>query len=73
MEKDSLAAEHRNNVVKASATLMKDILEDGSTLLRWLKQKRILDAQQPTAVNVTSTTTNRVAPDLGPKDPLPFV
>ena len=46
MEKDSVAAERQYNVVRASATLMRDRLEDGAVLLRWLKQKRVLDAQQ---------------------------
>ena len=73
MEKDSVAVERRNNVVKANAALMRDRLEDGAALLRWLKQKRILDAQQPTAVIVTSIATNRVAPDPGPEDVLPSV
>ena len=44
MEKDSVAAERRYNVMKASAALMKDRPEDGATLLRWLKQKRVVDA-----------------------------
>ena len=73
MEKDLVAIEHRYNVVRASAPLMRDRPEDGAALLRWLKQKRVLDAQQPTVVDVTSTATNRVAPNLVPKDPLPFV
>ena len=44
MEKDSIAAERRYNVVKASATLLRDKPEEGAALLRWLKQKRVLDA-----------------------------
>ena len=73
MEKDSVATKRRNNDVKASAALMRNRLEDGVTLLHWLKQKYILNAQQPTTVNVTSTSTNRVAHDSGPEDPLPTV
>ena len=56
MEKNSIAVECRYNVVKASATLMRDKPKEGVALLRWLKQKRILDARQPTIVDVTSTT-----------------
>ena len=73
MEKDSVAIERRYNVVKASATLIRNRPEDGAALLRWLKQKRELDAQQPTAIDVTSTTTNRVALDPIPEDPLPSI
>ena len=73
MEKDSIATEGRYNVVKASVALMRDIPKDGAALLRWLKQKCVLDAQQPTPVHVTSTTTNRVAPNPIPEDPLPSV
>ena len=40
MEKDLVVTERRYNVVKASATLMKDRPEDGVVLLHWLKQKR---------------------------------
>ena len=71
MEKDSIAAERQYNVVKASATLMRDKLEEGAALLRWLKQKRVLDARQPTVVDGMSTATIRVAPNLVPEDPLP--
>ena len=71
MEKDSVAIERRYNVVKTTATLMRDKLEDGAALLRWLKQKRILDAQKATAVDVTSTSTNRGAPGPILEDPLP--
>ena len=71
MEKDSVAAERRYNVVKASAALMRDKPEDGAALLHLLKQKRVLDAQQPTVVNVTSIAMNKVAPDPVPEDPLP--
>ena len=71
MEKDSIATERRYNVVKASATLMRDKPEEGAALLRWLKQKRVLDARQPTVVDGTSTTTNRVALDHVPEDLLP--
>ena len=59
MEKDLVAMERRYNVVKASAALMRDKPEDGVALLRWLKQKRILDAQKATRVDVTSTSTER--------------
>ena len=38
-----------------------------------MKQKRVLDAQQPTAIHVTSTATNKVTSDLVPEDPLPSV
>ena len=71
IEKDSIAAERRYNVVKASATLMRDKPEEGAALLRWLKQKRVLDARQPTVVDGTSTAMMRVAPDPVPEDPLP--
>ena len=71
MEKDSIVAERRYNVVKTSATLLRDKLEEGAALLRWLKQKRVLDARQPTVVDGPSTATNRVAPDPVPEDPLP--
>ena len=71
MEKDSVATELRYNVVKASATLMRDKPKDGVALLRWLKQKRILDAQKATTVDVTSASTNREAPGLVLEDPLP--
>ena len=71
MEKDSVAAERRYNVVKASAALMKDKPEDGAALLCWLKQKRVLDAQQPTTVDVTSIAISTLAPNLIPEDPLP--
>ena len=73
MEKDSVVAKRRYNVVKANAALMRERPEDGVTLLRWLKQKRVLDAQQSIAVDVTSIGTNRVAPDPVLEDPLPFV
>ena len=36
-----------------------------------MKQNRVLDTQQPTAIGVTSTATNRVAPSL--EDPLSSV
>ena len=71
MEKDSVATERRYNVVKASAALMRDKPEDGATVLRWLKQKRILDAQKATAVDVTLASTSRGAPGPIPEDLLP--
>ena len=71
MEKDSVGTERRYNVVKASATLMRDKPKDGVALLRWLKQKRILDAQKGTAVDVTSTSTSRGASGAVLEDPLP--
>ena len=71
MEKDSVVAERRYNVVKASAALMRDKPEDGAALLHWFKQKHVLDTQQPTVVDVTSTGTNRVEHDPIPEDPLP--
>ena len=52
---------------------MRDRPKDGAALLCWLKQKRVLDAQQPTAVDVTSTTTNRIAANPVPEDSLPSV
>ena len=57
--------------MKASVALMRDKLEDGAALLRWLKQKCILDAQKATVVDVTSASTNRGAPGPIPEDPLP--
>ena len=45
IEKDSVATEHRYNVVKASAASMRNKPEDGATLLHWLKQNCVLDAQ----------------------------
>ena len=57
--------------MKASAALMRDKPKDGVALLRWLKQKRILDAQKAIAVDVTSTFTNRGALGLVPEDPFP--
>ena len=69
MEKHSVVIEHQYNVVKASAALMRDRPKDGAALLCWLKQKCILDAEQPTAVDVTSTSMNRIAPDPVPQDP----
>ena len=71
MEKDSVATERRYNVGKATAALMRDKPEDGAALLRWLKQKHILEAQKATAVDVTSAFTNRGAPGPIPEDPLP--
>ena len=53
MEKDLVATERQYNVVKASAALMRHKPEDGAALLRWLKQKHILDAKKATAVDVT--------------------
>ena len=57
--------------MKATAALMKDKPEDGAALLRWLKQKRILDAQKATVVDVTSASTNRGAHGPIPEDLLP--
>ena len=71
MEKDSVATKRRYNVMKASAALMRDKPKDGAALLRWLKQKRILDAQKATAIDVTSTSTTRRAYGPIPEDPLP--
>ena len=59
--------------MKASAALMRDKPEDGVALLRWLKQKPILDAQKATAVDVTLAFTNRGAPNSVPEDPLPSI
>ena len=72
-EEGSVATERRYNVVKASAALMRDKPKDGAALLRWLKQKRILDAQKATTVDVTATSTSRGAPGLVPEDPLPSI
>ena len=71
MEKDAVAVECRYNVVKASAALMRDRPKNGAALLRWLKRKRIFDAQQQIAMDVKSTGTNRIALDPVPEDPLP--
>ena len=57
--------------MKATAALMRDKSEDGAALLCWLKQKRILDAQKGTAVDVTLASTNRGALGPIPEDPLP--
>ena len=73
MEKDSIATKCQCNVVKASATLMRDKPEDEAAHLRWLKQKRILDVQKATTVDVTSTSTNRGAPLPVPEDLLPSI
>ena len=59
--------------MKASKALMTDRSEDGAALLRWLKQKQISDAQEPTPRHGTSISAIQIAPTPAPEVPLPSI